>query len=926
MPLHNDVHMTSSAEVAPTTRVTVAAAVIASTANDVRNALAARAVEGAAARYVVGGDAEVEKVAGDGGVVWVRSVPDLVGVLGPDVTHLWLLHDDARPRPDALNALVAATERLDASMVGSKILDASHPEMLESVGGATDVYGVPDTALVSDEMDQEQYDVVRDVAYVPGESVLIRRDLMRGLGGPDLTMPPVVRAIDFAQRARLAGGRVAVVPSSEVLHIRSCAQQLPGWRRVAGQWRAQIKVYGGLTLAWVIPFFLLIAVVDSVARTLMGRPGALFDLARAILWNLKHLGGTLKARRRARAVRQVGDEELFRYQLRGSVAMRRLGSDLTDWFRARDEGAVGSFIDRRRGFWQESGFFTGVLSLVAIFVAGRAVWFDRLPVSGFALTMPDPPAATLAAYAGGFNPSGFGSAQPMHPSVAATAVVQFVVGGDGRRTMWLISLAALVAGYLGLRRLLATLGVDGIPAAIGALAGVLGPAVAGGTRLGVWPILPAIAGVAWLMAGLVAPWPAGWRSRIGRVGVMVLAGGVAASYVPLSVVIPIGFAGVWSVFGYRSLRLPILAVVGATGGMLALAPWLWWVSIGTVARAGNALFWDVDWWVALAGAIVLLGSVIVGSRDSLPVIGTGGLLTIVGAWLARSAEVGSGYEPTAVGFVLAAVGTAIVIGGVFDMMSGLDGANVVRRGILRLVQLAGVALLLPVLVIVASGTVGLGEDRFGSTLDFTTARSEPHGPDRVLFVGEDLPGQVRLLDEIPYKVMSGGPVRMAEAWLARPTSGDRALEALLGSLLDEGRLRPGAELAGFGIRWVVMTSPTRLSEAFDATLDVKRLPLLDNPFAVYENLESAPRADSPDRPWSWTGFGYVGDPAESVRLAESSSTRWGPGSDGWAAVVDGEGGSADFAIDPTVRLLAWIALGSMAAALAAAAVSLGARR
>ncbi|NIS34385.1 MAG: hypothetical protein GWN07_27770, partial [Actinobacteria bacterium] len=52
-----------------------------------------------------------------------------------------------------------------------------------SVGFATDVFAAPYTGLQPDEVDQEQYDVIRDVAAVSAASMLIRRDLLMGLGG-----------------------------------------------------------------------------------------------------------------------------------------------------------------------------------------------------------------------------------------------------------------------------------------------------------------------------------------------------------------------------------------------------------------------------------------------------------------------------------------------------------------------------------------------------------------------------------------------------------------------------------------------------------------------------------------------------------------------------------------------------------------------
>src|SRR5690606_40406632 len=96
------------------------------------------------------------------------------------VDYLWFLHSDARPRPDALAALVREVERNEASLGGSKLLVAGSRDELEEVGSATDVFGEPYSGLEEGEIDLQQYDVVREVAFVRSASMLARRDLAQG--------------------------------------------------------------------------------------------------------------------------------------------------------------------------------------------------------------------------------------------------------------------------------------------------------------------------------------------------------------------------------------------------------------------------------------------------------------------------------------------------------------------------------------------------------------------------------------------------------------------------------------------------------------------------------------------------------------------------------------------------------------------------
>ena len=122
---------------------------------------------------------------------------------------------------------------------------------LLAVGVATDVFSAPYTGLQDDEVDQEQYDVIRDVAAVTGASMLVRRDLYRGLGGVDRALASNAAAIDLCQRARLRGARVVVAPASEVLY--QGPDPTPDWRERAGEIRSMIKAYGPVTLLWEDP-------------------------------------------------------------------------------------------------------------------------------------------------------------------------------------------------------------------------------------------------------------------------------------------------------------------------------------------------------------------------------------------------------------------------------------------------------------------------------------------------------------------------------------------------------------------------------------------------------------------------------------------------------------------------------------------------
>ena len=139
-------------------------------------------------------------------------------------------------------------------------------------------------------------------------------------------------------------------------------------------------------------------------------------------------------------------------------------------------------------------------------------------------------------------------------------------------------------------------------------------------------------------------------------------------------------------------------------------------------------------------------------------------------------------------------------------------------------------------------------------------------------------------------------------------------------------MRPGAELAPFGIRWVVSTEDNVIEQAFIARLDIAKLPIFDLPFTVYENLESSPRAIS-GTAWTYAPEGsvwYVGSGSDEVEIAESPGPGW-PGdlTPGFGVVAESTEGAVAYGADPLRRNLGWFAL---AMVVGAATLALGSLR
>ena len=92
-------------------------------------------------------------------------------------------------------------------IAGPKLLDWERGEFIRSLGESLTTQGAT-VALVSDELDQGQRDVLSDVLAVAAGGMLVRHTVWDALGGFDPGLPVVDDALDFCVRARLAGHRV----------------------------------------------------------------------------------------------------------------------------------------------------------------------------------------------------------------------------------------------------------------------------------------------------------------------------------------------------------------------------------------------------------------------------------------------------------------------------------------------------------------------------------------------------------------------------------------------------------------------------------------------------------------------------------------------------------------------------------------------
>ena len=871
------------------------------------------AVEGVAEQdrdtqlIVVGEDPGTKQKAEEVGAVHAGTFEEALKDIAVEADYVWILDGHARPQPGALSAMLQVAVNHQAALVGSKILSTKNPEHLLSVGSATDLFGVPSSGLDESELDFAQYDVIREVSTLSTISLLARRRLVAVLGGLDPELPPVSQGLDFCQRVRLAGGRVVVAPSSRVLYPPRRFPRFEDWEERAGRMRAMFKVYGLMTLAWAIPFDVVINLVEGVFSLVLGRPSRLAGFLAALVLSIWRLPSIIVARVRVQKFRAVGDEDIFRYQISGSVILRDMGSEIG--------GKIGDFGPAEQS-WAEmvsarlrrGAPFAVLLSLLFLVAAGRGIWLGGLPATGFSFPPGDDPVGVLAAFAGGWNDTGLGTTLPPHPAAVLTSALHWLMlGWTGSQL--LVTALALLGGLVGSSRLFRSMGISASASYAGAVVYLLGSATASVLTQGYWPMVIALGALPWAVVAAVRPWPESRRDQIGDLAMISLASAIVAAVAPVAVAVPVGIVLLgWAAgAGWPFWALPRV-IAGGVAGLSTVGAYLW-ANGWDVWSWGPDLSLEAEWvfWGAVGVTGVL--ALVFGGAGLRGAAGVGLALAGVGLWAGHLPD----WEVAVAGAALAAVGSGAVVGAAVGSGGRQNSGPSRLGGVLTVV--CGVALLGFTFPALENGRVGLPEDQWSGRLDFASSLADPQSGSRVLLIGPEgsLPGMARETEGFSYRLLKAGPATLEQAWVAPPAVGDQALAEVLSHLSGSRSLRPGELLAPFGIRWVVVSQDTGFSEQLNAQVDLRLLSVSEQT-AVYENLLALPRSDGPYvGAWDSVAPDRVEGPefGGRIRIGDNAHPRWGPqwAQQSWWNSISGAEGGGYFTPYPWARAMGWWGVG-----------------
>jgi GT2 family glycosyltransferase len=194
--------------------------------------------------------------------------------LGAD--YVLLLNNDTVVDLDFLTPLVQkAEEDKQIGIVGPKIWHYGESKRIWFAGGRIEWWKGWVSHIGIRATDAHQYDTLREVDYITGCCMLVKREVIKAVGTLDEKYYLYGEDVDWCIRARQAGFKVVYVPSSHVWHKVSTSSGghlswFKNWNKLKSQLRLMAR-YAQWYHWSTIPAALTFEVILSAARALFKR-------------------------------------------------------------------------------------------------------------------------------------------------------------------------------------------------------------------------------------------------------------------------------------------------------------------------------------------------------------------------------------------------------------------------------------------------------------------------------------------------------------------------------------------------------------------------------------------------------------------------------------------------------------------------------
>ncbi len=371
------------------------------------------------------------------------------------------MHDDVVLAADAITQLVAEVYRSNAGVVGPKLVHWENSRMIQSVGIASDRFGVELPFADDGELDQEQHDAVQDVFIVPSSCIMIRADLFRTIGGFNSSLSTVGADLDVCWRAHATGSRVVVVPAAVARHRESMNIRLSEDERDevnAEAERVRIRTVASLTSIGQLPITMIQLALLTVARfvllALTGRLRRAVVEAQAFVTLPLALGEIRDRREALSQYRRVDGDEIRALQVRGS-------SYATAWARqrARKAGlAQANLTTDVREATPKGAYALWALLAAVILIGSRSILLHGTVAVGQMNPFGASARELVRSYVSGWWGAGFGQVSALPTGMALTAAASVITFGHIGLLHTLAVVVLPLIGWLGAWRFASVMG------------------------------------------------------------------------------------------------------------------------------------------------------------------------------------------------------------------------------------------------------------------------------------------------------------------------------------------------------------------------------------------------------------------------------------------------------------------------------------
>lgn len=175
-----------------------------------------------------------------------------------DTPYAVLVNPDVIVAPDWLRALISAMQTDPTIGIAGCKLYYPEDKLLQHAGGAITLPQALPHHFGLRETDRGQHDTLRDVDYVIGAALAVRRTVIQAIGLLDEGYFLYFEEVDWCARARRAGYRVVYVPQATAVHYESITikRESDAYVRTihTSRWRYLLKHFPpALILAETVP-------------------------------------------------------------------------------------------------------------------------------------------------------------------------------------------------------------------------------------------------------------------------------------------------------------------------------------------------------------------------------------------------------------------------------------------------------------------------------------------------------------------------------------------------------------------------------------------------------------------------------------------------------------------------------------------------